>query len=196
MRPLSACVAVLAAAPLAAPLPAQAPGYTLQKSIPIGGTGGWDYLAVDTARNRLYVSHGTQVEVIDASRDTVIGVIANTPGVHGIALAYELGRGYVSSGRDSSVTIFDLRTLAVLQRVNVGGRNPDAIGYDPYSKRVFTFNGGSANSSVLDAASGALVGTLPLSGKPEFWVSDGKGHMFVNIEDKATLVEFEPGTLK
>ena len=181
---------------LAPSLAAQSPGYSVKKTIAIGGTGGWDYLAVDTARNRLYVSHGTQVEVVDAARDSVIGVIPNTPGVHGIALAYELGRGYVSSGRDSSVTIFDLGTLAVLQRVNVGGRNPDAIGYDSWSKRVFTFNGGSANSSVLDATSGALVGTLPLSGKPEFWVSDGKGHMYVNIEDKATLVEFDPKSLK
>jgi DNA-binding beta-propeller fold protein YncE len=177
-------------------LAAQQPGYAIRKTIPIGGTGGWDYLAIDTARNRLYVSHGNQVEVVDAARDTLLGVIPNTPGVHGIAIAYELGKGYVSGGRDSSVTVFDLQTLAVLQRVNVGARNPDAIGYDPFSKRVFTFNGGSASITALDAASGELLGSLAVSGKPEFWVSDGRGHMWVNIEDKGTLVAFDPQALK
>jgi DNA-binding beta-propeller fold protein YncE len=177
-------------------LSAQGPGFSVRKSIAIGGSGGWDYLAVDTARNRLYVSHGNQVDVVDLARDTVIGVIPNTPGVHGIAIAYELGRGYVSGGSDSSVTSFDLGTLAVIHRTNVGARNPDAIGYDPFSKRVFTFNGGSASASALDAASGAMVGTVELSGKPEFWATDGRGRMWVNIEDKALLVQFDPKSLK
>ena len=101
---------------------AQGPGYAVRKSIAIGGTGGWDYLAVDTARNRLYVSHGNQVEVVDLGKDSVVGVIPNTPGVHGIAIAYELGRGFVSGGRDSSVTSFELGTLAVIRRTNVGER--------------------------------------------------------------------------
>jgi len=171
-------------------------GYSLRKTIPIGGQGGWDYLAVDTARNRLFVSHGNQVEVVDLARDSVVGTIANTPGVHGIAIAYELGRGYVSSGRDSAVTIFDLKTLAVIRRVNVQARNPDAIAYDPYSKRVFTFNGGSASATALDAAIGDVVGTIPLSGKPEFWATDATGRMWVNIEDKGTLVRFDPTTLR
>ena len=177
-------------------LSAQGPGYAVRKSIAIGGSGGWDYLAVDTARNRLYVSHGNQVEVVDLGRDSVIGVIPNTPGVHGIAIAYELGRGYVSGGRDSSVTSFELGTLAVIRRTNVGARNPDAIAYDPFSNRVFTFNGGSASASALDAESGQVVGTVELSGKPEFWATDGRGRMWVNIEDKATLVQFDPKTLK
>jgi DNA-binding beta-propeller fold protein YncE len=177
-------------------LSAQGPGFSVRKSIAIGGSGGWDYLAVDTARNRLYVSHGNQVDVVDLARDTVIGVIPNTPGVHGIAIAYELGRGYVSGGSDSSVTSFDLGTLAVIHRTNVGARNPDAIGYDPFSKRVFTFNGGSASASALDAASGEMVGTVELSGKPEFWATDGRGRMWVNIEDKALLVQFDPKSLK
>jgi DNA-binding beta-propeller fold protein YncE len=181
---------------LPAMLPAQGPGYAVRKSIPIGGSGGWDYLAIDTARNRLYVSHGNQVEVVELARDSVIGVIPNTPGVHGIAIAYELGRGYVSAGRDSSVTSFDLGTLAVIHRTNVGARNPDAIGYDPFSKRVFTFNGGSASATALDATTGEVVGILELSGKPEFWASDGRGRMWVNIEDKATLVQFDPQSLK
>jgi hypothetical protein len=180
----------------ASPLAAQAPAYVLTKSIVIGGQGGWDYLAVDTARNHLFVSHGTQVEVVDVARDTLIGVIPNTPGVHGIAIAYDLGRGYVSGGRDSSVTIFDLNSLAVLKRLNVGARNPDAIGYDPYSKRVFTFNGGSASATALDATTGDVVGSIPLSGKPEFWATDGDGRMWVNIEDKGTLVSFDPKGLK
>ncbi len=175
---------------------AQGPGYSVRKTIAIGGQGGWDYLAVDTAGNRLFVSHGTQVEVVDLARDSVIGVIPNTPGVHGIALAYALGKGFVSAGRDSTVTIFDLKTLAVQERVNVGARNPDAIAYDPSSKRVFTFNGGSASATALDAASGKVIGTIALSGKPEFWATDGKGRMYVNIEDKGTLVAFDPRALK
>ena len=175
---------------------AQGPGYSVRRSIAIGGQGGWDYLAVDTAGNRLFVSHGTQVEVVDLARDTVIGVIPNTPGVHGIALAYDLGRGFVSAGRDSTVTIFDLKTLRVLDRVNVGARNPDAIGYDPYSKRVFTFNGGSSSATALDAATGKVAGSMALPGKPEFWATDGQGRMYVNIEDKSTLVAFDPKALK
>jgi DNA-binding beta-propeller fold protein YncE len=192
----SALLVLLSCTLLPGLLFAQNPGYRIQKSISIGGTGGWDYLAIDTARNRLYVSHGTQVEVVDATRDTLIGMIPNTPGVHGIALAYDLNRGYASGGRDSSVTVFDLTTLAVLQRVNVGARNPDAIGYDPFSKRVFTFNGGSANATAIDATTGALVGSIPLGGKPEFWATDGKGRMWVNNEDKAILVQFDPQALK
>lgn len=179
---------------LAAPLPAQSPGYAVRRTIGVGGQGGWDYLAVDTARNRLYVSHAAQVEVIDLARDTVIGVIPNTPGVHGIAIAYDLGRGYASGGRDSSVTIFDLGTLAVIKRVNVGARNPDAIGYDPVSHRVFTFNGGSANATAIDGASGEVLGMIPLGGKPEFWAADGKGRMWVNNEDKDILVLFDSKT--
>ena len=176
---------------LAAPLAAQSPAYAIRRTISVGGQGGWDYLAVDTARNRLYVSHGNQVDVIDLARDTVIGVIPGTPGVHGIAIAYDLSRGYASGGRDSSVTIFDLGTLAVIKRVNVGARNPDAIGYDPVSHRVFTFNGGSANATAIDGASGDVVGMIPLGGKPEFWAVDGKGSMWVNNEDKDVLVQFD-----
>ena len=180
---------------LAAPLAAQSPSYAVRRAIVVGGQGGWDYLAVDTARNRLYVSHGNQVEVIDLARDTVIGVIPGTPGVHGIAIAYDLARGYASGGRDSSVTIFDLGTLAVIKRVNVGARNPDAIGYDPVSHRVFTFNGGSANATAIDGASGDVIGMIPLGGKPEFWAADGKGSMWVNNEDKDVLVQFDTKAL-
>ena len=176
---------------------AQAPGstYHVAKKIAVGGDGGWDYLTVDTAAHRLYVSHGTHVVVINTDRDSVVGDIPDTPGVHGIALAPDLHRGFTSNGRDSTVTIFDLATLAVIGRVKVTGRNPDAIIYEPSTRRVFTFNGGSANATALDAATGAVLGTIGLSGKPEFPVHDGQGRIFVNIEDKAELVSIDPKAL-
>ncbi len=176
---------------------AQTPGssYHVVKKIAVGGDGGWDYLTVDTAAHRLYVSHSTHVVVIDTDRDSVVGDIPNTPGVHGIALAPDLHRGFTSNGRDSTVTIFDPTTLAVVSRVKVTGRNPDAILYEPTTRRVFTFNGGSANATVLDAATGAVLGTIALSGKPEFPVHDGLGRIFVNIEDQAELVSIDPKSL-
>ena len=158
----------------------------------IGGEGGWDYLLADAEARRLYVSHGTRVEVLDLDRGDSIGVIAPTPGVHGIAVAPELGRGFISCGRDSSVLIFDLTTLRTLQRVALPARNPDAILYEPLSKRVLTFNGGSANTTILDGTTGAIAGSLDLGGKPEFAVSDGKGRVFVNIEDRSEVVELDP----
>ena len=187
-------LALLAAA---APLAAQAPPpYHVAKSIPIGGEGGWDYLAVDTAAHRLYVSHGTRVEVVDLVRDTAVGFIPNTPGVHGIAVAHSLGRGFTSNGRDSTVTIFDINTLATIGTVNVGARNPDAIMYDPVSRRVFTMNGGSGNATAIDAATGAVVGMVALNGRPEFAVSDGRGRVYVNIEDSSAVVAFNARTLQ
>lgn len=169
--------------------------YHVARKIAAGGEGGWDYLIADTTSERLYVSRGTHVMVVDLARDSVIGDIPNTPGVHGIALVPSLGRGFTSNGRDTSVTIFDLRTLAAISNVKVTGRNPDAIVYDPASGRVFTFNGGGANTTAIDAATGEVVGTLALGGKPEFSVSDGKGTMFVNIEDKSEVVAFDSKTL-
>ncbi len=161
---------------------AQAAGYHVVKTIPVGSEGGWDYATVDAAARRLYVSHASKVVVIDLDRDTVVGEIGDTPGVHGIAVATEFGRGYTSNGRDSSVTIFDLKTLTPIARVKVTGANPDAIHYDAASKRVFTFNGRSNNATALDAMSGVVVGTIALAGKPEFAQTDGKGRLFVNIE--------------
>jgi DNA-binding beta-propeller fold protein YncE len=187
-------LALLAAA---APLGAQAPQpYHVAKQIPLGGEGGWDYLAIDTVAHRLYVSHGTRVEVVDLERDTAMGFIPNTPGVHGIAIADELGRGFTSDGRDSAVTIFDLRTLATIGTVNVGARNPDAILYDPVSRRVFTMNGGSGNSTAIDAATGAVVGRVALNGRPEFGVADGRGTIYVNLEDSSAIVAFDARTLE
>lgn len=176
---------------LAAPGPS---GYQLTKTIPVGGDEGWDYLAVDSAARRVYVSHGTHVVVLDADSDAVVGDIPDTQGVHGIAIASDLGRGFVSDGRANAVTIFDLKTLKTLGTVKAG-TNPDAIVYDARTKRVFTMNGRSHNSTAINAADGSVAGTFDLGGKPEFAVADGKGSIFVNIEDKSELVQFDPQKL-
>lgn len=164
-------------------------------SYPVGGDGGWDYLTVDTAARRIYVSRSTHVMVVDADSGKVIGDIPGTEGVHGIALAPELKKGFTSNGRPNTVTVFDPGSLAVTATVKVTGENPDAILYEPVSKRVFTFNGRGKNATAIDAATLAVAGTLPLGGKPEFAVSDAAGIVYVNIEDTAEVVAFEAATL-
>ena len=151
---------------------------------------------MDAVARRLYVSHATHVVVVDLSADTVVGDIPNTPGVHGIAIAADLGRGFVSSGRDSSVTVFDLRTLATITRVNIGGRNPDAIVYEQVTHRVFTMNGGSGNATDLDASTGAVAGMVTLNGRPEFAVADGQGKIFLNLEDSSAVVALDARSLQ
>jgi DNA-binding beta-propeller fold protein YncE len=173
---------------------AAGPGYHVMKTYTLGGEGGWDYLMLDAASRHLYISRATHVIVIDADSGKAVGDIADTPGVHGIALDTGAGRGFVSNGREGTVSIFDMSTLKTLNKVKVG-ENPDAILYDSASKRVFTFNGRSHDSSALDAAKGEVVGTIKLDGKPEFGVSDGKGGVFVNIEDKSELVSLDPDKL-
>lgn len=173
----------------------QATGYHIVRQISVPGDGGWDYLAYDPGTHHLFVSHGTEVDVVNPDSGTVVGRILDTPGVHGIAFAPELNRGYVSDGRDTTVTVFDLHSLAVLQRVHVTGQNPDAIMYEPVTHRVFTFNGRSDNATALDARTGAVLGTIALGGKPEFAVADGQGGVFVNIEDKGQVVAFDASTL-
>ncbi len=170
--------------------------YHIIDSLRLGGDGGWDYLLADTVDQRLYVSRGMRVQVVDLRTLTVTGEIQNTPGVHGVALDHATGKGYTSNGRDSSVTVFDLATLKTLGTIRVHARNPDAILYDPSSKRIFTFNGGSASATAIDAASGSVVGLLPLPGKPEFAVTDGAGRVFVNLEDKNQVAAFDPLSLK
>ena len=170
-------------------------GFHVARTIAVGGDGGWDYPTVDPGARRLYLSHATVVSVVDLEAGALVGQIPDTQGVHGIALVAGLGRGYASNGRANTVTVFDLRTLAVLATVKVTGENPDAICYDPSTRRVFTFNGRSANATAIDAATNQVVGTLALPGKPEFAVSDGKGRMFVNIEDKSLIVAFDPKAL-
>ena len=164
------------------------PGYHIIKRLQVGGEGGWDYLTVDGVARRLYISRSTHVMVMDLDTDKVVGDIPNTPGVHGIAIAPELNRGFTSNGKAGSSTIFDLRTLKVLGEVKTG-KNPDAIVYDPASKHVFTFNGSSKDATVFDAVSGEVLRTFLLGGKPEFAAVDGKGRVFVNIEDTNEVVE-------
>jgi YVTN family beta-propeller protein len=170
-------------------------GYHVIKTYKLGGDGGWDYLTMDSSARRLYISRATHVIVIDADSGKPVGDIPDTPGVHGIALAPELGRGFVSNGREGTVTIFDIATLKLITKVKVGD-NPDAILYDPATKRVFTFNGKSQDSSAIDAAKGTVLGTIKLEGKPEFAASDGKGEIFVNIEDKSQLDAIDPNKLE
>lgn len=187
---------LFAVTPLSLPLFAAGPGLHVIKTYKLSGEGGWDYLKMDPDSRHLFVSHGTHVLVIDADSGKQLGDIPDTPGVHGIALAPEFGRGFTSNGREGTVTIFDLKTLKPIGKVQNVGENPDAILYDPATKRVFTFNGRSQDSTAIDAASGNVVGKIPLDGKPEFGVSDEKGELFVNIEDKSELVALDPKELK
>jgi WD40 repeat protein len=173
-----------------------ADGYHVIRKYKLGGEGGWDYLTLDPNSRRLFISRGTHVMVIDADSGKPVGDIPDTPGVHGIALAPEFNRGFTSNGREGTVSIFDLKTLALISKVKDVGENPDAILYDPASKRVFTFNGRSHDSTAIDAATGKIVGKIPLDGKPEFGVSTGAGEIFVNIEDKSELTSLDPQALK
>ena len=165
-------------------------GYQITKKIPVPGQGGWDYLAVDEAARRLYVSHGTQVEVLDVDSGKLVGKIEDTPGVHGIAIAPELGRGFVSNGQAATVTIFDLKTLQKIGDVPTG-KKPDAILYDPATARVFAFNGGSNNATVIDAKEGKVAGTVDLGGGPEFAAADGTGFVFDNLEDEGLVLKID-----
>jgi DNA-binding beta-propeller fold protein YncE len=175
--------------------PAPSDGYAVTKKIPIPGTGSWDYLAVDEGARRLYVSHGTQVEVIDIDSDSIVGNIPNTPGVHGIAIAPELGRGFVSDGQSSAVTIFDLKTLKAIAEVPTG-KKPDAVIFDPATSRVFAFNGGGNSATAIDAATGKVAGTVDLGGGPEFAAADGNGFVYDNLEDESLVLKIDSRTLK
>jgi DNA-binding beta-propeller fold protein YncE len=165
---------------------AATPEYHLLKRVEVGGVGVWDYLTYDASYHRVFVSRGTHVMVLDGESGATVGDIPDTLGVHGIALAPDLGKGFTSNGRTNTVTIFDLKTLKHIGQTPTG-QVPDAIIYDPASKRVFTFNGWSDDSTAIDAQSGQPTGTIPLKGRPEFAVADGKGLVFVNIADKNTL---------
>jgi len=176
-------------------LAAAGPGYHVIQTYKVGGEGWWDYLTADSDARRVFISRGTHVMVLDADSGKTVGDIPDTPGVHGISLAPELGRGFTSNGREGTVSIFDIKTLATSSKVKVGD-NPDAILYDPATKRVFTFNGRSQDSTAIDAASGKVLGTIKLDGKPEFAASDAKGTVYVNIEDKSELVAIDPNKLE
>jgi len=165
-------------------------GYHLLKKITLGGDGGWDILRFDSPTRRLFISRQTKVIVLNVDSEKVVGEIPNTDGVHDMALAPEFNRGFTSNGRAGTVTIFDLKTLAVIGSAQAGG-NPDAMEYDPVSKRVFVMNGRTSDATVIDAATGKVVATIPLAGRPEFAVSDGAGNVYVNIEDKSELVQID-----
>ncbi|HEV2730272.1 MAG TPA: YncE family protein [Terriglobales bacterium] len=165
-------------------------GYRVTKKIAIPGQGGFDYLTVDETARRLYVSHGTQVEVLDVDSGAIVGKIPNTPGVHGVAIAPEFGRGFVSAGQSSSVVIFDLKTLNTLGQVPTG-KKPDAIIFDPATSQVLAFNGGSNNATVISAKDGKVAGTVDLGGGPEFAAADGKGYVFNNLEDESMVIKID-----
>ena len=172
-----------------------ADSYQITKKIPIPGQGSWDYLTVDEGARRLYVSHGTQVEVLDLDSGAIVGKIENTQGVHGIAIAPDLGRGFVSDGQSSTVTIFDLKTLKTIAEVPTG-KKPDAIIYDPATSRVFAFNGGSNSATVIEAKDGKVAGTIDLGGGPEFAAADGNGYVYNNLEDESLVLKINSRTLK
>ena len=190
------CISILSLSLAAVAVAAAGPGYHVVKTYKVGGDGGWDYLTVDASARRFYISRGTHVIVLDADSGKNVGDIPDTPGVHGIALAPELGKGFVSNGREGTVTVFDIKTLAPIGSKIKVGENPDAILYEPATKRVFTFNGRSQDSTAIDAASGKVLGTIKLDGKPEFAASDAKGEVFVNIEDKSELTVIDPNKLE
>ena len=178
---------------LAARLP-NTSGYRVVKTVPVDGDTFWYYLAIDAEARRVYVTHWTHVVVIDADTYEVVGDIPDTPRVHGVALAPDLGRGFTSNGGADTVTIFDLKTLRVLGTVKTG-KAPDAITYDSVSKRIFVMNGRSQDATVINAADGSVAGQFAAGGKPETAVTDGAGHLYFNVEDKSQIVEIDTQNL-
>jgi DNA-binding beta-propeller fold protein YncE len=171
-------------------------GYHLLKKHVLGGEGGWDYMALNGKTRLLYVTHGGAVEILNVDTGVKGEAITNLKGVHGVAFAPERNRGYISNGRGNSVSVFDLRTHKIIEEIPSSGQNPDAIMYDALSGRVFTFNGRTANATAIDAATDKVVGTVDIGGKPEFAVTDGKGTIFVNNEDKSEVVAFDAKSLE
>jgi len=182
-------------APLLAVAGSASVNYQPLKKVTVPGSGGWDYVTVDAAGRRVYVSHSTQVDVLDADSFALIGTIPNTPGVHGIAIAPEAGRGYISAGKADLAIAFDLKTLKSLGEIKVG-KKPDAIVYEPFTKRIYVMNGESENITVLNATDGSVAGTIALGGGPEFAVSDGKGNLYVNLEEQNETLHIDVNTLK
>jgi len=170
-------------------------GYAVIKKIPIPGSGSWDYLTVDEGARRLYVSHGTQVEVIDLDSLSLVGNVPKTPGVHGVAVAPESGKGFVSDGQSNAVTVFDLKTLKIITDVPTG-QKPDAIIFDPGTSRVFAFNGGGNSATAIDASTNKVAGTVDLGGGPEFAAADGTGYVFNNLEDESLVLKINSRDLK
>jgi DNA-binding beta-propeller fold protein YncE len=170
--------------------------YKIVNRIHLPGEGGWDYLSVDEESGRLFLSHATIVQVVDLKAGKLAGTIEDTPGVHGIAIAPDLNKAFISEGRSASVKVINLKTLAFIADVKITGENPDAIMYDQFSKKVFVFNGRTSNATVMNAVTNEVIGTIPLAGKPEFPVSDGKGKLYVNIEDKSLISVIDVKSMK
>ncbi|HEX4849176.1 MAG TPA: YncE family protein [Puia sp.] len=162
----------------------------------MAGDGGYDYLSIDTVNRRLFVSHGNKVDIIDLDSEKPIGSIDGMEGVHGIAIAYDVNKGFISDGKANAVGVFDLKTFKKIATISVSGKDPDAITYDAYSKRIFTFNGDSHNASVIDANSLQQIGTVELDGSPEFAIPDGQGRIYNNIEDKNQICVIDTKDLK
>jgi YVTN family beta-propeller protein len=194
--PMHFVLALANLAPLAAHAQDGAPHYAIQQRWNLGAQSHWDYLSLDTARNRLFVTRGDRVDVVDTQTGKAVGQIPATPGVHGVALAQDLKRGFTSNGRANTVTVFDLDTLAPRDEVQVDGVNPDTILYDRSTHKLYTFNGKSANVSVFDAVTMKPLATIAVGGTPEFAVADGTGHVFLNIEDKSEIAVIDAATDK
>ena len=173
----------------------QSQEYKIQRIIPVSGNGGWDYLTVDNAFSRIFLSHGTCVQVIDLKTGKQAGMINNTPGVHGIALAHEFNKGFISAGKIDSVIVFDLKTYKVMKKIHTG-RNPDAILYDPFSQRIFAFNAKGNSVTVIEAGTDSTIATIPLRGNPEYAVTDMKGNIYVNIENIGMIARINSKTLQ
>ena len=167
-----------------------AEGFKVLTKIKIGGTGGWDYVAVDASTNRVYASHATSVEVVDTTSGKVVGQIPQLHGVHGVAVAPEFGKGFITNGQSNSVTIFDLKTLAKVGEPQTG-QNPDSVCFEPTTKHIFTFNGRSHDSTAIDPKTNEVITTFSVDGKPEECASDGSGKLYVNLEDSSEIVAID-----
>lgn len=198
MKPVPALLGFFLLALRTGPVNAQtpsSPAYHVAHDFPLGGDGRWDYLTLDSIGHRLFIARQTRVMVVDPVSGKLLGEIPGLNGAHGTALAYPVGHGFATSGRDSSVIMFDLRSLRVLARIKADD-DADAVLYDPASRRVFTFNGDANSSTAIDPRTGKVIGTIPLGGKPEFGVSSGAGLLYVNLEDKAQVAEIDPVALR
>jgi DNA-binding beta-propeller fold protein YncE len=195
MRIVRTALTLVSALALAATASAQSSHYHVVKKFTLGGAGSWDYLAIDTIGHRLFIAHENRVTVVDPATGHILGEIMGLNRAHGVAFAYPTGHGFITSGGDSTVFMFDLKTLKVLAKTTAAV-DCDAILYDPASKRVFTFNGDAGSSSVIDAETGKRITNITLPGKPEFGVTAGNGKLYVNIEDKSEIAEIDSHTMR
>jgi DNA-binding beta-propeller fold protein YncE len=194
MNSLPQCLLLSVLALSSAPAGQAAGSYRLLHEIPVGGEGGWDCLSVDPAGHRLYVSHATKAVVIDTQTDQIVGEIADTPGIHGIAIAPKAGRAFTSNGRENKASIIDLASLKTLAKVETGA-NPDLILLEPSRDEIYCFNGRGASATVIAVATGEVTATIPLGGKPEFAAADpATGRVFINLEDKSEVAVIDVKT--